>query len=456
MGRWLVLWIVGLGVAQGQVVKGWLTTPDRSALLAEQPVVKLSAAREGAGIVVDASQKMQTVEGFGFALTGGSAELMMKLPREKRLALEKELVGAGGIGVSYVRVSVGSSDMDDHAFTCDDVSAGGSDVWLTQFSLGEYERTVVPVLREMRRIDPRLRVLGSPWSAPAWMKTNDDLKGGELKRADYFVYARYLVKWMEAMRKAGVPVDTITMQNEPLNPKNTPSMVMTAEEQRDFLRDALGPAMREVRIATKVILYDHNCDHPDYPETVLADARAAKYAVGSGFHLYRGKLDAMTEAHERFPEKGIYFTEQMVVDKKGATELKIAEPVSREMIGAMRNWSRTVLLWNLAADAKFGPHTNHGGCPVCEGAVTIEGDTVSRNLAFYTVAQVAKFVPPGSVRVASTEVDGVSDVAFVTSAKKTVLVVANTSDEERDVPVRDGGRVFVAKVPEGAAETFVW
>jgi glucosylceramidase len=452
----------GLGVltlslpGMGQAVREWRTLPDRSALVSEGPVLQMGAAGSGAAIEVDRGQRMQTVEGFGFALTGGSAQLMMAMPKEKRLALERELMGPGGIGVSYVRVSIGSSDMDDHAFTCDDLTGSETDVELKKFSLGEYVRTVVPVLKEMLRLNPRLRVLGSPWSAPAWMKTNGDLKGGELKPTYSFVYARYLVRWLEVMHSAGVPVDAITMQNEPLNPKNTPSMVMTAEEQRDFLRDALGPALRAARLKTKVILYDHNCDRPDYPETILSDARAAQYAAGSGFHLYGGKVAAMSEAHDRFPEKGIYFTEQMVIDKKGATELAIAEPVSREMIGAMRNWSRTVLLWNLAADAKFGPHTSHGGCPVCEGAVTIEGDEVTRNLAYYAVAQMAKFVPPGSVRVASTEVDGVSDVAFVTPAKKTVLVVANTSRAERSVPVRDGEREFVAKVASGAAATFVW
>lgn len=455
--RWIYVLSAAAAVVlpvQGQVVHEWLTLPDRSALVAEQTPLQMVAGTDGAAILVDRSQRMQTIEGFGFALTGGSAQLMMRMPREKRLALERELLTVDG--VSYVRLSIGSSDMNDHAFTYDDLPEGETDPQLRRFSLGPDAETVVPVLKEMLRIRPGLRVLGSPWSAPGWMKTNGKLKGGELKPEFYAVYAAYFVRWLRVMRAAGVRVDALTMQNEPLNPKNTPSMVMSAEEERDFLRDALGPALRRARFATKVILYDHNCDRPEYPETVLADAEAAQYAAGSGFHLYGGEVSAMSEVHERFPAKGIYFTEQMVVDGKDASKLEIAEPVSRVVIGALRNWSRVVLLWNLAADAKLGPHTDDGGCPVCEGAVTIEGEAVTRNLALYTVAQVARFVPPGSVRVASSEVGGVKDVAFVTPVGKTVLVVANPTTDDKAVRGREGNREFSAKVAAGAVATFVW
>jgi glucosylceramidase len=171
------------------------------------------------------------------------------------------------------------------------------------------------------------------------------------------------------MAKLGIQITAITPQNEPLNPKNTPSMVMTAEEEDVFLKRSLGPVFRSSGLATQIILYDHNCDRPDYPLTILADKDAAQYADGTGFHLYGGTVEAMTQVHDAYPNKNIYFTEQMVVDdpRKG-TELRIARPVKEIVIGATRNWSRNVLLWNLAADPQFGPHTNDGGCPVCEGA----------------------------------------------------------------------------------------
>jgi glucosylceramidase len=231
--------------------------------------------------------------------------------------------------------------------------------------VGPDATTVVPVLKEILAINPSTKILGSPWSAPAWMKTNDDLKGGSLKPEYYGVYARYFVKYLEQMQAAGIRIDAITPQNEPLNPKNTPSMVMQARDEAQFISGSLGPALRAAGLKTKIIVYDHNCDRPDYPLTILADAAARQYVDGSGFHLYGGEITAMTKVHDAYPKKNLYFTEQMVVDKPGDTMLRIAEPVARLIVGAPRNWSRNVLLWNLAADPNFGPHTNNGGCPVC-------------------------------------------------------------------------------------------
>ena len=183
------------------------------------------------------------------------------------------------------------------------------------------------------------------------------------------MYAEYLVKYLLAMEDAGIPIDAITVQNEPENEHNTPSLVMTAQQQANFIATALGPALEKASLTTKIVLFDHNCDHPDYPIQVLSDADAAKYVDGSGFHLYLGKIGAMTEVHDAFPHKSIYFTEQMTVENKPGGGLKpIEEPVSRVVIGAMRNWSRNVVLWNLAADPQFGPHTNNGGVPGVPGS----------------------------------------------------------------------------------------
>jgi glucosylceramidase len=474
------LWCVGaglalaVGVAQAQTVREWLTLPDRTALLSEQhPVMMQAGGGESVEADIDASvddikvergQRFQTMDGFGFALTGGSAELMMRMAPAKRAALERELLsrdgdgdGDGdGAGVSYLRVSIGASDMNSHAFTYDDVEAGETDERLAKFSLGEDAATVVPVLREMVAMRPGIKILASSWSAPAWMKDNGSLKGGRLRPERYKVYAAYFVRYLKAMRAQGIFVTAVTMQNEPLNGKNLPSMEMDALAERRFLAEDLGLALRRARLRTEVIVYDHNCDDPEYPEAVLGEAGAAKYAAGSGFHLYAGKVEAMSAVHDLFPAKNIYFTEQMVVDGKDAKELKVAAPEARVMIGATRNWSRNVLLWNLAANAQFGPHTSDGGCSMCEGAVTLEGDAVTRNLAFYVLAQMARFVPPGSVRVGSNELEGLRDVAFVTTEGKAVLVVANTSGTVKGFVVRDGGRQFSARLAAGAAGTFVW
>jgi glucosylceramidase len=258
------------------------------------------------------------------------------------------------------------------------------------------------------------------------------------------------------MKAQGIPIAAVTVQNEPLNSNNTPSMVMQAEEERDFIKNALGPAFRKAGITTKIILYDHNCDVPEYPLTILKDQDASQYVSGSGFHLYGGEISAMSKVHDGFPAKDLYFTEQMIVDHPGDTELKIADPVQRVVIGATRNWSRNVLLWNLAADPSFGPHTDNGGCPVCEGAITLDGNHVTRNLAYYTVAQVSKFVPPGSVRIESNLLGTLSNVAFKTPEGKIVVVVANSGSADQAFTLRYHRRDAAATLKAGSVATYVW
>jgi glucosylceramidase len=383
---------------------------------------------------------------------------MMRMDAAHRSALLRELFGRGkdDIGVSYLRVSIGSSDMNDHVFTYDDLAAGATDPGLTKFNAGPDREDVIPVLKEILAIDPKLLILGSPWTAPSWMKTNGAAKGGSLKPEYYAVYAAYFVKYIESMKAQGIPIAAVTVQNEPLNSNNTPSMVMQAEEERDFIKNALGPAFRKAGITTKIILYDHNCDVPEYPLTILKDQDASQYVSGSGFHLYGGEISAMSKVHDGFPAKDLYFTEQMIVDHPGDTELKIADPVQRVVIGATRNWSRNVLLWNLAADPSFGPHTDNGGCPVCEGAITLDGNHVTRNLAYYTVAQVSKFVPPGSVRIESNLLGTLSNVAFKTPEGKIVVVVANSGSADQAFTLRYHRRDAAATLKAGSVATYVW
>ena len=451
-----------MGSAQtSRHVDEWLTTHDRSRLLSQQDAATVSGTdAERPVIQINEKKTYQTVDGFGFALTGGSAQLLHRMDPVQRHALLEEIFGRGaqGVNVSSLRVSVGASDMNDHVYTYDDMPAGETDVQLAHFSLAEDEKDVVPVLKEILAISPKVQILASPWSAPSWMKTNNLPKGGSLKAENYPVYAQYLVRYLRGMQAEGVPIAALTMQNEPLNPKNTPSMVMEATEQETFLRDALGPALRKAGLRTRVVLYDHNCDRPDYPLTILADPGARTYADGSGFHLYGGEISAMTEVHDAFPDKGLYFTEQMVVEhtRDGVPE-PVAYPVSRVLIGAMRNWGSTVLLWNLAADPSFGPHTIDGGCPVCQGAITIDGNTVSRNIAYYTVAHASKFVPPGSVRVDSTQTDPeLANVAWKTPQGRHVLLVSNTSRTKKEFTVNYTGGNFSTYLDEGSVGTFVW
>jgi glucosylceramidase len=233
-------------------------------------------------------------------------------------------------------------------------------------------------------------------------------------------------------------------------------MVMEAPEQDLFIKNDLGPAFQKTGITTKIILYDHNCDRPDYPFSILKDPAAYKYVDGSGFHLYGGTIDAMSTVHNAFPNKNLYFTEQMVVNRRGSDDMKVGSPEARIVIGATRNWSRNVLLWNLAADPHFEPHTNNGGCSMCQGAITIDGDAITRNLAYYTIAHASKFVRPGSIRIASNDLDQLANVAFKIPHGKRVLIVANTGATSQTFNVRYHKRTFTASLNAGAVGTYIW
>jgi glucosylceramidase len=439
----------------------WLTNPDRSALFERQstPLPFVSAPATNQIINVDGAKTYQTMEGFGFALTGGSAQLLMRMDAAKRAALLQELFGVDGnnIGVSYLRLTVGASDMNDHVFSYDDLPEGQTDTAMTKFSLDPDKADVIPVMKQILAINPQIKVLASPWSAPLWMKTSGVARGGVLKPEYFGAYADYFVKYIQGMKAEGLSIDTLTVQNEPLNEKNTPSMLMLESELDIFIKDNLGPAFKKAGITTKIVLYDHNLDHPLYPLSILRDPAANKYIDGTGFHLYGGTVDAMTQVHDEFPKKNIYFTEQSVTDRRGdATTMNLSRPVSRVMIGVSRNWSKNILLWNLAADPNAGPHTNDGGCTGCFGALTIDGDTVTRNIAYYTVAHASKFVRPGSVRIDSNNLDPLPNVAFKSPDGKRVLLVANVSDSPQRFDVRDGAKVFTASLNAGSVGTYVW
>ena len=445
------------GYSQQSHVRYWITTGDRSQLLKEQttPIRFAGAAKNPDAIVVDASKKFQDIDGFGFALTGGSAQHIIHMDPAARKKLLQEVFGRkpSDISVSYLRVSIGASDLNERVFTYDDMPEGETDGGLKHFDLQDDKKDVIPVLKEILTVNPSIKILGSPWSAPAWMKTNGRMKGGSLKEEYYAVYAEYFVKYILAMQKEGIRIDAVTIQNEPLNEGNTPSMKMLATEQRDFIKNFLGPLFRKERIKTKIILYDHNCDEPGYPLTILKDPVAAAYVDGSGFHLYGGEIGAMSGVHNEHPDKNLYFTEQMVIDDQG---FNIAGEVQRLIIGATRNWSRNVLLWNLAADSANNPHTDNGGCTMCEGALTIDGNRVTRNLAYYVVAQASKFVFPGSVRIGSTQAGPLSNTAFLTPEGKTVLIVANHTREDQPFAVQETGRSFSASLAAESVGTYIW
>jgi glucosylceramidase len=471
---------------QPAYIESWITNADRSMLFEKQKDTLVFAAKSrgrGTPIIIDEGLSMQTMDGFGFALTGGSAGLIMKMDAAARKALLQQLFGTGNndAGISYIRLSIGASDMNSFVFSYNDLPKGETDFELKKFSLAQDLKDVVPVMKEILAINPSIKIMGSPWSAPTWMKTNDAVKKGFLKKECYAVYALYFIKYIEAMKKEGIIIDAITIQNEPLNANNTPSMPWYAKDAADFIKNNLGPGFAKAGIKTKIVLFDHNCDRPDYPLLILNDPEAAQYVDGSGFHLYGGDISALTTVHTARPDKSLYFTEQMVVEDPKATSIRITDPVKRLIIGAPRHWSKNVLLWNLAADSLNDPHTDDGGCSMCQGAITIDGNRVRRNIAYYAVAHASKFVRPGSVRIGSTGPGDVAvnltndeeqpeiiragiftnhhvlpNVAYKTPEGKIVLIVANDRNSTEYFKIQYRGMTASIKLNAGAAGTYVW
>jgi glucosylceramidase len=435
----------------------WLTKPDKTALLQRNAVALTSTATANFPIInTDASIIYQTIDGFGYTLTGGSAKLIHEMDPTLRANLLNELFGNGvnSIGISYLRISIGASDLSESVFSYNDLPAGQTDVNQTQFSLANDTVHLVPVLQAILAINPNIKLLGSPWSAPVWMKDNGSSVGGNLQPQYYAAYAKYFVKYVQQMQAKGIRIDAITLQNEPENPNNNPSMSMTASQQADFVKNHLGPAFQSNSINTKIVVFDHNCDHPNYPIDVLNDAVAKPYIDGSAFHLYAGDISAMSNVHTAHPDKNVYFTEQWT-GANGSFDGDFKWHMENVIIGSLRNWSKATLEWNLASDLAYGPHTP-GGCSECKGAIFIDNSAVTRNVSYYIVAQASKFIPAGSVRIASSNAGNLLNVAFKTPAGKTVLLVFNKNSSATGFNIVVGNKYAFASLPAGAAATYIW
>jgi len=435
----------------------YLTSLDKKSLLEKQEINahSIDTSLIDKVIKVTDSVQYQIMDGFGYTLTGGSAMLIHKMSKSARSGLLNELFSKEGLGVSYLRLSIGASDLDSAPFSYNDLPKGKTDVDLEKFSLAQDTVHLLPVLKEILSINPQIKFLGSPWSPPVWMKDNQDTRGGSLLPEYYQVYANYLIKYIQAMMAEGIEIDAITIQNEPLHPGNNPSLLMKAPQQADFIKNHLGPAFKNEGIDTKIIIYDHNADRPDYPINILNYPEAAKFIDGSAFHLYGGEIEALSEVHQAHPDKHLYFTEQWV-GAPGDFSKELTWHIENLIIGAPRNWSKTVLEWNLAADQNQNPHTDRGGCDRCLGAVTINGDKVTREPAYYIIGQASKFVPPGSVRIASTLVEEIPNVSYKTPDGQIVTILQNTSEEEKEILIKSDQANIHFKLGAGDIGTLVF
>ncbi|SNR67789.1 glycoside hydrolase family 30 beta sandwich domain-containing protein [Flavobacterium sp. ov086] len=445
-------------VATSGKAEAWITTTDETSKLQKQnDLVFNSETNSNQTILVDASQKFQTIEGFGFSLTGGSAQAIMKLDKAKKEALLQELFSRNNdaIGLSYLRISIGASDLNEKVFSYDDMPEGQTDLKLEHFNLGPDLNDVVPLLKEILAINPNIKIMGSPWSPPVWMKDNGSSKGGSLQPKYYQVYAEYFVKYIQAMKAQGIVIDAITPQNEPLHPGNNPSLLMPALAQAEFIKMNLGPAFAKAKIKTKIIVYDHNCDKPEYPLTILNDPKALPFVAGSAFHLYEGDISALSTVHDAYPKKDLYFTEQYT-GSKSSFESDLKWSVKNVVIGSMRNWSVNALSWGLANDEYYKPFTP-GGCSTCKGALMIDqAQNIKREVGYYIIGHASKFVPEGSVRIGSNISNNLYNVAFRTPTGQIVLIVENDGTSTESFNVKYNQKQISTTLNAGAVATYVW
>ncbi len=451
--------VVALGFsAKGQTPTFWLTDPKAGVLFQKHPATSAVTGEPPEQISLYTDSLYQSMDGFGFTLSQGSASHLLSMSDSARQSILQELFGSGenDIRISYLRLAVAASDLNAFPFSYNDLKdVKETDNTLSQFSLSYDTFDVLPILKQILQINPKVTLMASPWSPPTWMKDNRDTRGGSLLPQFEEIYALYLVKYIQEMGKRGFEIDAITIQNEPLHPSNNPSLLMLPEQQARFIGQHLGPAFEQAKIKTKIIIYDHNADRPDYPIAVLSDPLANPYVDGSAFHLYGGQIEALSEVHRAFPNKHLYFTEQWV-GAPGNLEGDISWHVKNLIIGASRNWAKTVLEWNLSSNPTLTPHTDRGGCDRCLGAITITGNEIVRNPAYYIIAHASKLVDPGSTRIGSTAPKNLPNVAFTRPDGKKVLIVHNDSAKEILFDVKESEYNFSTSLAPGATGTWIW
>ncbi len=460
----------------------WVTTPDGAQRMNDNGTVAF--ARGGSDeltISVDPSHKYQRMDGFGASITDSSASLLAGLDPAVRRATMRSLFARDGL--SFLRQPMGASDfVDGPHYTYDDVPAGQTDYGLRRFSIAHDKRQILPLVREALALNPKLKVMATPWSPPAWMKTNQSLIGGRLIDSPriYATYAQYFVEFIKAYRREGVPIYAVTVQNEPQNrnPSGYPGADVPVAQEAKLINE-LGPRLRRAGLRTKIFGYDHNwAEHPndiastppgedpetEYP-TKLLNTSAGRWIAGTAFHCYAGDQVRQTQLQEAFPDKGVWFTEcsgsHGPTDPPAQVFSDTLKWHSRNLVlGVPRNWGKTVVNWNLALDPAGGPH--NGGCDTCTGVVTVNGDTVTENAEYYTLGHLARFVQPGAERIASTSFGTtgwngqIMDAAFRNRDGTTALVVHNENDDPRTFAVAEGGYSFAYTLPGGALATFTW
>ncbi|MBO9586922.1 MAG: RICIN domain-containing protein [Flavobacterium sp.] len=437
-----------------QTVTSWITSGDQTKLLQQQATVSFgtNSGTNPSTVTVNAGTTYQTMDGFGYTLTEGSCEVISGMAATQQNQLLNDLYNpTTGLNASVVRISIGASDLSSSSYSYNETSG---DTNMNNFSLNGPDLTyLVPIIKKILLINPNIKILATPWSPPRWMKTNGSWVGGSLQTQYYAAYAKYFVKYFDAMKAQGINIWAITPQNEPENPNNEPSMLMNSTEQKNFINQQLGPQMAAAGYGNiKIIAFDHNCDNTAYPIDVLNNS---SYVDGAAFHLYLGNISAMSTVKTQ-TNKNVYFTEQYT-GSGGSFSGDFGWHMQNVVIGSTTNWSKTVLEWNAANNSSYGPRTP-GGCTTCLGAITVNNSTsYTKNVAYYIIGQISKFVKPGAVRIGASSSSGsIQSVAFKNTDGTTALVVYNSGGSSNTIKVVSGSSAFDYAVPASSAVTFTW
>ncbi|WP_037776260.1 glycoside hydrolase family 30 beta sandwich domain-containing protein, partial [Streptomyces pristinaespiralis] len=460
----------GSAQAAGEQVNIWLTTTDDSGGrhvtrgLQQQSPLNFQSGTGGGGtnITVDENTRYQTFTGGGASFTDTAAWLMKgsgALSQATRDATMRKLFSpTDGIGLSFVRNPMGGSDLARFGYTYNDLPAGQTDPSLSRFSIAHDLQDVLPLTKQAEQLNPSLTLVASPWTAPAWMKDSGQLNGGWLKAENYGTYADYFVKYLQAWRDQGVPVDYVTAQNEPTCCGGYPSMSWNASGLAYFTKSELLPKLANAGLPTKVLAHDWNWDTYDaYAAQTVNDAAVRSHPNfgGVAWHGYGGNVSKQTDVHNQYPQLDAFQTEH-----SGGTW--IANQQREDMMNIIdytRNWAKSVTKWSLAVDQNRGPH--NGGCGTCDGLITVHnGDSrhgqVDYTIEYYTMGHLTKFVKPGAHRIASTGSSAVPNVAWRNPDGSKALIAYNDSSSAQTMTINWGGQRYTYSLPGRTSATFTW
>jgi len=454
-------------------VMTYTTTADKKQLFETESVRSSRLDRTISDIIsFDESTTHQSIDGFGAAMTWASCYNIKKMPSEQRTAFLKELFDKqSGLGIGLVRVSIGASDFNLEEYTWCDTPG------IEHFAMHPSDREVViPILKEIYAINPDIKIIASPWSCPRWMKqfSIDDgsdyysWTAGSLKKEYYDDYALYFVKWIQTMEQEGFDIYAVTIQNEPLNPGNSMSLYMTWEEQRDFLKTALGPAFEKAGIDTKVLLFDHNYNYDgipsqqDYPLHIFRDPDASKFAAGSAWHNYNGTVSELDHITCEAPDKEIYFTEASIGTWNYEFSKCLLEDFDQIFMQTLSRGGKGVTLWNMVLDENRWPFSpQKGSCKSCYGVATMNsgsGDIIDRTSHYYDIAHTSKVVKPGAERidVNGSMPEGIDIQAYLNEDASYGILILNRNKAGKSLKISKRGRYIECFSPAESIVSVTW